>query len=288
MEIRQLKHFLAIAESGSFTRGAEQSHVSQPAISASITKLEEELGCALFIRTKKQAALTPEGKRLRHSAEKMLDEYRYVKRSFSDQDEAISLAIAVASNFPVPKLSGLLANLSQQIPDLSYSITDTTPDRMISSLKEGEADLAFCVIYEGDALPSGWRAIRLEEERYGIAVTDEHPFRNLKRVSLQDLVHEPFIEISRWEYRNVVIERIKEEHIQLNVKHRTDQYYRALSLVEAGLGITIVPSGLAPATTRFIPLSDQGLNRYLTLLISPQATERLSGLGDFWSCLIRK
>lgn len=65
MELHQLKQFVAAAESESFTRGAERAFVSQPALSASISKLEDEMGTQLFIRNKRSVVLTPAGRKLR-------------------------------------------------------------------------------------------------------------------------------------------------------------------------------------------------------------------------------
>lgn len=276
MEIKQLKHFLAIVETGSFTRGAEVSHLSQPAISASISKLEDELGKPLFIRNRKQAMLTAEGRRLKPSAELIIKEYKAVKSSFVEGENRVNLKLCVASNFPLPKLSSTLADLSRQLPELSFSVTDTSPDKMVSSLNKGEYDLAFSVTYDRVPLPHSWKAIRLEEERYGIAVCNDHPFAELEYIELKDLIHEPFIEITRWEYRNVVIERLKAERIKLDIKHRVDQYTRALSLVATGMGITITPSGLVSEGVTFIPFKDPSMRRYLTLFVTPD-TEKLIG-----------
>jgi len=283
MEIRQLKHFLAIAESGSFTRGAEKAHLSQPAISASIAKLEDELKKPLFIRNKKQATLTPEGKRLRKSAQVILDEYKQVKRSFSDNVSTTTLNLSVASNFPVPKLSAILSDLTKQADDLSFSITDTSPDKMTTTLKKGDFDLAFTVTYAGEALPLDCKVIHLEEECYGVAVPKGHSFAELKSIDLHDIAREPFIEITKWEYRNTVIERLREAPIKLNVKHRTDQYARALSLVAMGLGITIVPSGLSGEDVVFVPFSDSAMTRFLTVFITANAEALLGNSIDFKS-----
>lgn len=287
MEIRQLKHFLAIAESGSFTRGAENVHLSQPAISASISKLEDELDKPLFIRNKKQATLTPEGKQLRKSAEAIMAEYRQIKNCFSNDATAITLNLSVASNFPLPKLSAILSCFSKQIDDLSFSITDSSPDKMITVLNKGGFDLAFTVTYAGDTFPHDWTAITIEEEHYGVAVANGHPFAELKSIDLRDITREPFIEITKWEYRNTVIERLREEPIKLNVKHRTDQYARALSLVATGLGITIVPSGLSAEGVSFVPFNDAGMTRFLTLFIAPHAETLLGDRIDFRSIVKR-
>ncbi|EAR62148.1 LysR family transcriptional regulator [Neptuniibacter caesariensis] len=271
MEIRQLKHFIAIVETGSFTRGAEKVHISQPSISSSISKLEDELGVTLFTRGRKQALLTVQGEKFKISAQRILKEYGAVKTSFQENTEAIHLKLCVASNYPLPKLSSLLADFTELVPDLSFSITDTAPDKMLSAVGKAEFDMAFGITYENERLPQGARALILGEESYGVAVPFDNHLAQRDSISLMELIDEPVIEIRRWEYRNVVIQRLKDENIKLNVKHRVDQYSRALSLVKSGLGITVTASGLIEEGVKFIPFNESGMRRRLTLFVSPSA-----------------
>ena len=73
MELYQIRHFAAVAQTSSFTKGATRAAVSQPALSASIAKLEEELGVKLFHRSPKSVTLTPAGRRFHLTAQEVLE-----------------------------------------------------------------------------------------------------------------------------------------------------------------------------------------------------------------------
>ena len=79
MELYQIRHFAAVAETGSFTKAAVRAAVSQPALSASIAKLEEELGVKLFHRSPKSVTLTPAGRRFHMTAQEVLSSCNKVK-----------------------------------------------------------------------------------------------------------------------------------------------------------------------------------------------------------------
>jgi DNA-binding transcriptional LysR family regulator len=82
MELYQIRHFAAVAETGSFTKAAVRAAVSQPALSASIAKLEEELGVKLFHRSPKSVTLTPAGRRFQMTAQEVLGSCNKVKAEF--------------------------------------------------------------------------------------------------------------------------------------------------------------------------------------------------------------
>src|SRR3546814_19898677 len=84
LTLRQLQAFRAVADLGSFSEAAERLHLSQPALSATIRKLEEMLNVRLFDRTTRQIALTPEGEELRRLANRLIDEFEAVSGDLQD------------------------------------------------------------------------------------------------------------------------------------------------------------------------------------------------------------
>lgn len=96
MELRQLEHFVAVADELNFTRAAARIHVVQSALSTSIAKLERELGVALFDRTRQQIRLTPAGERFRTTPRK----YGAAYARPSDRSESF------AKHFPALSSSG--------------------------------------------------------------------------------------------------------------------------------------------------------------------------------------
>lgn len=278
MEIRHLKHFLAIAKSGSFTQGARDAHVSQPAISSSIAKLEEELDTKLLNRNKKNVTLTPEGEKLKKSAERVVSELNAIKADFSDESSPMVLRVWVASTFTSDRFTPVLSELSKSIPNLSLKVIEASPDQIVDALRNGRCDMAFTIEYEGGHQIKGLSTKVISEEAYGIAAPDGHPFTRKTTIELKDIVDTPFIARTHCEYRNAVLMRLKAASINLNVKHQTDQDLRALSLVKAGLGVTIVPESLRLEGVGYTPFKSREMKRRQSVFITQYAE---SCLGEY-------
>ena len=92
MELRQIRYFLAVQETGTFTKAAERLFVTQPALSSGIKGLEEELGVKLFERGHKRATLTPEGIRFSARAQAIVGECRAAKEELSPTKRRSALA----------------------------------------------------------------------------------------------------------------------------------------------------------------------------------------------------
>ena len=90
MDIRQIRYFLTVAEEMNITKAAQKLNLSQPPLSRALMDLEEELGCQLMIRGKRQITLTPEGLALRRRGEQMLSLMDMTKNEISDMGKGIS------------------------------------------------------------------------------------------------------------------------------------------------------------------------------------------------------
>ncbi|MCT4657370.1 MAG: LysR family transcriptional regulator [Cohaesibacter sp.] len=284
MDIKQLTHFLAASESGSFTRGAALANISQPALSASIAKLEAELGCQLFVRNKRNVALTPEGRRLKHSAEKIVGELDELKRSFRKRKQTTILRILAANSFPTPFLSDILKGFAITTPHVFFDVSDTGPVHRSDALDDRIYDLVFAV-HAGEAKEMGkreldwWapeggkedRMIVLKEDLFGVAVPEDHPFASRQSLSMHDLKGEPFIARMHCEMRPRMEAWLQEKDMELQVRYRTEQDGRALTMVAAGLGLTIASmSENATQGVKFLPFRGEKWKRCLCLHVPAQ------------------
>src|SRR5262245_19563612 len=116
MEIYQLVHFVAIVETGSFTKGAERAHVSQSAISASIAKLEAEFGVQLLDRRRSPVAPTAAGERLLKASEAILQICNEVKGELQTIAKPNTLRIGVLQSFSSRRVSDLLGSFRRINP----------------------------------------------------------------------------------------------------------------------------------------------------------------------------
>ena len=193
MEIRQLRAFVAIAETKTFTAGAKRVHVTQAAISMQISQLEKEIGLPIFIRTPRQVLLTEAGEVLLGRARKILREHDAAIAQIAELAGAKKGRLRIgsaSSNFLTGNLPKVLNRLKKQFPDAEISVISGTSEALIERILAGEMDVAFV------SLPVESQHIQTEllfsDEIVAIA-HPSHPLANKKVVSAAALAGEKLI-----------------------------------------------------------------------------------------------
>src|SRR6202008_3903610 len=134
MELYQIRHFSAVAETGSFTKAATRAAVTQPALSASIAKLEEELGVRLFHRSPKSVTLTTAGHRFQITADGILDACNRVKAELQATTADRPLRIGVLRTLPSAHLARLVETLQRGLAGTRIELIDGTRDELHAQL----------------------------------------------------------------------------------------------------------------------------------------------------------
>ena len=168
MELYQIRHFAAVAETGSFTRAAKRAAVSQPALSASIAKLEEELRVKLFHRSAKSVTLTPAGRRFHMTAQEVLGACNKVKAELRASVADRPLRIGVLLTLPSAQLARLIETLQGELPETRIELVDGTREQLHTQLA-GRKLLASISTKEGSE--PGQRSVELLRENYGLVVS---------------------------------------------------------------------------------------------------------------------
>lgn len=145
MELQQLKTFVVVARSGTITRASEVLHLSQPAVSAQIKALEDTLGLALFERTARGMALTPDGVRLLAKAERslavhqeLLDEATRIKGRLTG-----SLRLGAGSNSDHQGVGRLLTTFAEKAPEVDVVLKHGTSAEILAGIRDGSLDAGF-------------------------------------------------------------------------------------------------------------------------------------------------
>jgi len=242
MELRQLEHFVALAEEGSFTRAAKRMHIAQSGLSMSIRALEDELGTRLFTRGGKRVALTP-------PAESMLPEARRAIASVRAARDAVvatealrrgSLAVGLAPYSHGEHLPNLLARFHADYPGVNLQARQGRTSLLMSELDSGRVDLALCG--KPHEVPRSVTTVQLARLPYAMICATNHRLASHKRVTLADIAAEPFIEMNRgWVTRDVTDQAFGAAGLQRNVVCEVDDIYLRTRMVEAGLGVAIMP-----------------------------------------------
>lgn len=254
MDVRQLRHFVAVAETLHFGRAAARLGMTQPPLSQSIMALERTLGADLFTRTKRSVALTAFGARWLEpvqAALAQLGELPEVARRLRD-GEAGRLEISFVSTADYSILPTYVRRYATAFPEVEIALTESTSDLQIAALAEGVGHAGIVIPPAGGALPAGLTYRRLVVEPLAVAVPESwfaegRLPKDLTRVGPDFVIRSPLIIFPRRvapAFHDLVtgyyaahggVARIVQEAIQMQT---------IISLVSAGMGIALAPASL--------------------------------------------
>jgi DNA-binding transcriptional LysR family regulator len=227
LSLRNLRYFCAAFEERSTVGAARLCFVTQPAISAAIAQIEEELQVRLFLRQHRGLAPTPAAQRLYRLARKLLADTEAISASFK-QGEALPFALRVLPSLSVEHTERLLRQLRREIPVLALSLPDD----------EAPADAALTAATCAD---EGTEFVALWEEQYVLLVPEDHPLAVKEALEMADLHAQPFIERSHCEMSESWQAALGRGAVQPDVRARVHSEEWAQGLVAAGVGVTIAP-----------------------------------------------
>jgi LysR family transcriptional regulator, hydrogen peroxide-inducible genes activator len=241
MELHQLRYFCAVAETGSFSRAAEQSHVSQPSLSQQILKLEDELGARLFDRLGRSVRLTDLGSAFLPRARAVLRELEAARGDIVERKDFVGGPITVgviptvAPYFLPPRLT----SFSRKFPQVQLTIVEEITPILLDRLRAGGIDIAIL------ALPirgSEFEVLPLLTERLFAAVPPKHELASRRSLSLRDLRSEPFLLLRDGHcFRDTAVAACDRARLHPRIVFESGQFSSLLSMVGAGMGVSIVP-----------------------------------------------
>jgi DNA-binding transcriptional LysR family regulator len=270
MELHQIRHFVAVAETGSFTKGASRAGVSQPAISAAIAKLEDEMGQKLLDRRQGSVVPTVAGSRLLDAARDILLACNTIKSTLRAASAPQTLRVGVLRTLPTIHVVGVLRAFRQAHPDIVIELFEGPREELEKRLEQKKLDV--CLTSLNDAT-AGNASIALLTEPYVLAVNQGHRFAKLKSITLDDLQGEPFILRTSCETFKDTTALLLARGIRTRVVYRTDQDDRALGLVAAGLGVALMPALYRAAGVVNVSISDFDTKRTIGMHWHPHARD---------------
>lgn len=279
VNLRQLEQFLAVAETGSFSKGAARAHVSQPALSTAIGKLENDLGVQLFNRLARQVTLTAEGHRLLASAKTIVGECETVRAALKQTAEREVLSIGICDTMDLTSLAATLEQFRRNNGSVRLKVWEDNSQVLIDQLANGKQDLIFLAVTGDENLPSSWETRHLATENYVIAAAHDHRLAGQKSALLAVLHDLPFIARRHCEYRKAFGKLLSKQNIRPKVTYRTSQDQRALDLVRAGLGAGLFPRSLVCSDFHVLEIEDHDLTR--SVLCCWKQSKLSAGLYNF-------
>lgn len=255
LSIRQMQAFKTVAEAGSFKDAADRLHLSQPALSAAIRKLEETLGVRLFDRTTRRMALTAEGHELLRLSARLIDEFETVTGDLRDYLARRRGRVVVAA---LPSLAAItlppaLARLKSTHPGIDVVIRDTLNDEILDMVRSGAADFGLSVAPPPD---SGLSFQPLLVDRFVLVCRRDHELAGQRQVAWTTVVRYPIVGMARTSSVRQHIDRAcAQAGIELRNEYDAAHLATVGALVREGLGVAALPSLTTPLL-RFADLAE--------------------------------
>jgi DNA-binding transcriptional LysR family regulator len=254
MDVRQLRHFAAVARTLHFGHAADRLGMTQPPLSQSIMALERELGAALFARTKRSVALTPFGEQWLAHVRGVLDAVNalpVVAKRLRD-GTAGHLSISFVSTADYSILPSLVRRYASLFPDVEISLTEATSDVQIATLLEGKGHVGLVIPPPNAAIPKSLSYLPLVTEPLIAAVPDSwiadgRLSVSKNRLSPKAVVGAPLILFPRQSapaFHDLVTGYYAAHGGQARIVQQAIQMQTIISLVSAGMGIALVPASL--------------------------------------------
>jgi DNA-binding transcriptional LysR family regulator len=242
VEIRQLRAFVAIAESGTFTAGALRVHVTQAAISMQIRQLETEIGAKVFVRAPRHVILTEAGEQLLRRARHILREHDAALDEIAELAgaERGRLRIGSASAMVLTEqLPVILKELRKQHPAAEIAVTSGTSEVLVDQILAGEVDVAFV------SLPVDERGIkteRLSDDQLVAIASPHHKLAKQRTISAYTLAGERLILGERGgNTRRLIDQFFAQAGVTLRVAMELSRQQAIKRMVEEDMGVGIVP-----------------------------------------------
>ena len=268
--LNDLQAFRAVAELSNFRKAAEALHVSQPAFSRRIEKLEEALGVQLLERTTRRVVLTSVGRDFDRKVQQLLDDLDHtllgIRGVAATRMGEVSIACVPSTVYYF--VSQVISRYHERYPKIRVKVFDASANEVLTAVARSDAD--FGLNFVGSQEPD-IEFKPLMEERFVAACRRDHPLAKKRRVTWTELAQYDYISVSKASGNRLLLDQAlsglpgRPQGI-----YETQHVTSMLGLVEAGLGVAAVPSIAMPGADHpllvSVPLSDPVISRKIGLI----------------------
>src|ERR1700740_1790444 len=269
MELHQLRYFCAVAETGSFSRAAEQSHVSQPSLSQQILKLEDELGARLFDRLGRSVRLTEGGKTFLPRARAVLRGLEGGRGDVVERKDSVggTICVGVIPTIAPYFLPAQLTFLSRRFPQARVTVVEEITPVLLERLRASVVDVSILALpirgHEFETFP-------LLTEHLFAALPKQHTYAKKSSLSLKDLREEPFLLLRDGHcFRDTAVAACDRARLHPQIVFESGQFSSLLSMGGAGMGVSVVPEMAIEKNSpcRYVPIADEQATRTIGTVV---------------------
>ncbi|NLZ57669.1 MAG: LysR family transcriptional regulator [Corynebacterium sp.] len=246
--LRQLAYFVAAAESGSTAKAAEKLHLSQSALSSSLTDLESAAGTTLLVRRQgKGLSLTTTGEELLAYAHRILhasadfDQHSRFLRG----DHSGSLNLGCVETIAPAYMPRLMSAFRKQFPEVEMHIMESSQQKVLAAVDEGRVDIAITLDH---GIPHTFSTVFIARPKLNIMVSRDHPLATATEVTLHDVKDESLVLLGTTPLKQMAEKLFSDASISPRIVHTSSNFDHVRALVHENLGYTLVgpPDGRLP------------------------------------------
>lgn len=245
MEIRHLRHYLAVVECGNLSRAAERLGVAQPAITQSITRMEKLVGTRLFVRSRRGATLTMAGQAILEEVRRSVAGIDAATQRASQIGKGLAgtLKVGFAATAVYRLIPQALARASTSMPDVEFTLVEMSNAELSEALNSGDIDLG--LVYAPLDVPGRMNQQLIAEDHFMAAVYDGFPIGKDGKVSLSDVVNAGLIFFPHHLvpfHRTSLLDAIRAQGEEPRIVHEANRTNTILAYVGGKRGVSLLAS----------------------------------------------
>jgi DNA-binding transcriptional LysR family regulator len=248
-ELRQLRYFVTVAEELHFSRAARRLNIAQPPLSQQIRQLEAAVGAQLFVRTSRKVELTPAGSAFLEGARRALSEAEraaeMAQRASKGETETVRVGFTDSAALSI--LPGTIRRFRAELPMVHLDLSEASTLAQLDAVRLGVVDIAFVRGPVTGTLPPDLRSQIVLEESFSVALPIDHALAKKKRSGVRALAGEPMVLFPRHlapAFHDIITTMCRDAGFSPVISQEAAEYQTILSLVAAGLGVSIVPASI--------------------------------------------
>lgn len=273
MDPQALQAFVQVAEKGSFSRAADELHLTQPAVSKRIASLEDQLNQRLFDRIGRSITLTQAGMALLPRARRLLVDLEDTRRMLTNLSGEIQgpLILATSHHIGLHRLPPLLKTFTRQFPQVRLDMRFQDSEQAYAGVVTGELELGIVTLAPAPdpllvVVPVWIDTLRFVAAR-------GHPLTRLHSLQLHDLTHHDAVLPGQQTFTRGIVERVfREQDLDLNVTLSTNYMETLKMMVSIGLGWSLLPETLIDDSLQVLDLDHAPITRPLGFLYHRERT----------------
>ena len=283
MDLDQLHTFLEIVRLKSFSKAAQTCYRTQPAVSAQVRQLEQELGAALFERLGTKISLTTAGKIFAEYAEQILDLRRRAQDSINELERMPRGELVIAANEAtcIYVLPGVFAEYIKKFPNVQLSVVRSYGARVVEAVMDNQADFG---ITQLPVHEKKLQTVKIHSDEIVLLLPAKHPLAQRRHITPRDLVGQPLLMPKSGTTRvrlDVWMEPVESE---IQIAMELDSTEMIKRFVISGLGISFLAASncreeVAQGKLAAVPLGPEAMDRKVALIYRKDKALSKAALG---------